>query len=573
VRLLATSRFLSDIVDEFKDSGRLEIRASDDDVRQFVAGQIDRLPGCIRRSSELQKMVQDGIAEAVDGMYVFSSALFQRADWRVARFLLGRLHTDSLLDKKTAKHVKTALARLSKGSAALDDAYRDAIQRIESQLPGDSQQARKVLSWITHAQRPLSTVELCSALAVEPAEEEIDSENIPYIEDIVSVCAGLIAVDEESSIIRLVHYTTQEFFDRIRDAWIPGAQLDIASTCLTCLSFAALRSYSYYDEHCLEQNPFLGYAAQYWGQHTLTVQEELSELACSFLRDEALVNNAARLSAKLHDRYLAPRDGNTGLHVTAQCGWHSLVSKLLSISGEEILHAIEARDGHGRTALSLAAEHGHESVVELLLDNGADIHAQRGPYGDALQTAAYNGHEKVMGLLLGRGANINAKGGTYGNALQTASLKGHTSIVKLLLENGAYINAGGEEYGNALQAATFNGHTPVVKPLLSKGADLHAQSGRWGYALHAASAEGHEHLIQFLLTTGADINAQGRELGTALQVASLNGRKRVVEFLLSHGADINARGGEYDTALQAASCRGNQEIVRMLIDNGADVNA
>jgi hypothetical protein len=80
VRLLATSRFLSDIVDEFKDSGRLEIRASDDDVRQFVAGQIDRLPGCIRRSSELQKMVQDGIAEAVDGMYVFSSALFQRAD-------------------------------------------------------------------------------------------------------------------------------------------------------------------------------------------------------------------------------------------------------------------------------------------------------------------------------------------------------------------------------------------------------------------------------------------------------------------------------------------------------------
>jgi hypothetical protein len=49
-------------------------------VRQFVAGQIDRLPGCIRRSSELQKMVQDGIAEAVDGMYVFSSALFQRAD-------------------------------------------------------------------------------------------------------------------------------------------------------------------------------------------------------------------------------------------------------------------------------------------------------------------------------------------------------------------------------------------------------------------------------------------------------------------------------------------------------------
>jgi len=38
VRLLATSRFLLDIVDEFKDAERLEIRASDEDVRRFITG-------------------------------------------------------------------------------------------------------------------------------------------------------------------------------------------------------------------------------------------------------------------------------------------------------------------------------------------------------------------------------------------------------------------------------------------------------------------------------------------------------------------------------------------------------
>jgi hypothetical protein len=62
------------------------------------------------------------------------------------RFLLARLHTDSLLDKRTPKDVKSTLSRLSKGSAALGNAYKEAIQRIEGQLSGDYEQAKKVLS-------------------------------------------------------------------------------------------------------------------------------------------------------------------------------------------------------------------------------------------------------------------------------------------------------------------------------------------------------------------------------------------------------------------------------------------
>jgi len=75
VRFLATSRFLPDIIDEFKDSGRLEVQASDGDVRRFVAGQVHRLPNCIQREHELQMLVQDKIAESVDGMCVSCSTL------------------------------------------------------------------------------------------------------------------------------------------------------------------------------------------------------------------------------------------------------------------------------------------------------------------------------------------------------------------------------------------------------------------------------------------------------------------------------------------------------------------
>lgn len=68
VRLMATSRVLPDIMHEFSAALRLDIRASDADVKQFVAGQIDRLPNCIKRDKMLQEMVQEKIMEGVGGM-------------------------------------------------------------------------------------------------------------------------------------------------------------------------------------------------------------------------------------------------------------------------------------------------------------------------------------------------------------------------------------------------------------------------------------------------------------------------------------------------------------------------
>jgi Cdc6-like AAA superfamily ATPase len=75
LRLMTTSRLIPDIVQEFDGMSILEIRASDADVQQFVAGQIYRLPKCIQRDKKLQGSVQDKIVEAVDGMYVIRTPL------------------------------------------------------------------------------------------------------------------------------------------------------------------------------------------------------------------------------------------------------------------------------------------------------------------------------------------------------------------------------------------------------------------------------------------------------------------------------------------------------------------
>jgi hypothetical protein len=77
---------------------------------------------------------------------------------------------------------------------------------------------------------------------VEIGESGLDEENLPKIKDMISVCVGLVTVDEESNIIRLVHYTTKEYFERTWNSWFPNAQRDITATCVTNLSFDAFET-------------------------------------------------------------------------------------------------------------------------------------------------------------------------------------------------------------------------------------------------------------------------------------------------------------------------------------------
>jgi ankyrin repeat protein len=51
--------------------------------------------------------------------------------------------------------------------------------------------------------------------------------------------------------------------------------------------------------------------------------------------------------------------------------------------------------------------------------------------------ASVRGYDKVVQLLVDNGADVNAQGGKYGNALYAASGRGYEEVVQLLLEQGA----------------------------------------------------------------------------------------------------------------------------------------
>jgi ankyrin repeat protein len=142
-------------------------------------------------------------------------------------------------------------------------------------------------------------------------------------------------------------------------------------------------------EERLRESEFLDYAAKHWGEHTATVEDQIRELACSFLSHGKLVSCATQVLSCPTYRYENysqeyPKD-STGLHLTARFGLSIVLEAMLPSQEKETALALERRDSDGHTLLYLAAEHGHQRMVKLLLDKGADVNAQGGYYGNALQ--------------------------------------------------------------------------------------------------------------------------------------------------------------------------------------------
>jgi hypothetical protein len=158
-----------------------------------------------------------------------------------------------------------ALDKLATGSEAYDRAYDSAMDRIRSQVPDQTELARKSLAFLTCAQRPLSTLDLREALGVEVNEPELDPDNYPDVEDVVASCLGLVTVDEDSSIIRLVHYTTQEYLERTLDTWYPDAEAMIAYVCVSYLCLKNFPDPTHLSPE--EDSAWYAYAAINWAHH------------------------------------------------------------------------------------------------------------------------------------------------------------------------------------------------------------------------------------------------------------------------------------------------------------------
>jgi len=93
-------------------------------------------------------------------------------------------------------------------------------------------------------------------------------------------------------------------------------------------------------------------------------------------------------------------------------------------------------NAHGEQALMHAAWKGQRAAVEWLLAHGAQVN-RAGDEWSALHYAVFAGHEDLVRLLLERGADVNARAPNGSSVLMMAAREGHASLAELLLAHGA----------------------------------------------------------------------------------------------------------------------------------------
>ncbi len=440
----------------------------------------------------------------------------------MSRFLVAALQIDRIFATRTIKGIKSALTSMPR---ELDELYRQTLERIQKQASDDGLLGMRILSWITHAKRPLSVDELRHGLAVEynndEGEEELsnefDKENLLSAGDLVDVCAGLVVIDSTSEVIRLVHYTTQEYFDKTRLHLFKNAEVDISRACLAYLSYDSVMDLGNQGSMrtALRFHPFLDYALHYWFSHVKSVL--LAETL-----DTVFVKVVSRF--KSSDRLP---------NATA-----------ILLKGSPVGNSwMEDRDRESTTFhLEAASSMGLEELVTVLLD---------------LSTGPCPGLDSSLAL---------------------ASSAGDLVVVKLLVQNGAPIDSVSEDpldsdmTNSVLELACYWGRSSVAKFLIENGVDIQATSSSSRPPLHSAAQPGWLKVVELLLDRGADASAKNNKGDTALHFAAKFGRLKVVKRLSDRGADASAKNNEGDTALHFAAKFSRLKVVKRLLDMGADAS-
>lgn len=276
---------------------------------------------------------------------------------------------------------------------------------------------------------------------------------------------------------------------------------------------------------------------------------------------------------------------------------------------------VDSRDINNRTPLHYAVQNGFPSIVQFLVEAGADVNAETLLYTDTpyLCLALENMHQEIVVCLIKCGANISHKG-LKRTLLHTACRMGWLNAVQSLVDRKVNVNirdwCGGTplftaiEYSQwvifdffvkaganlkrsdfekmtLLHQACQTGFIEVIQSLVDSGLDINAKTRDGETPLFIAAKFSHIDIFDFLLEAGADVDVkipqkwyhlEDVEEWKVFQHASFKGWSDVVMSLIKHEIDINVKTVKGDTPLHLSLRNNNLEIVKHLLEAGADCN-
>ena len=493
------------------------------------------------------------------------------ADFNLCRFLLARLTFDSLVGYKTPRAIKDSLHKLSRGAGSLDSAYHGAMKRIENQDQFSRDLAIRTLSWITQGQRLLSVAEIQQAVAIELGDPDLDPDSTVDCDDIISACTGLVTRghDSRGEILRLIHYTTKEYFERTKTMHFPKVQEYLASACLTYLlfdvfsgavcpprqddvrdvdsdtgvgnkarevfCFGCKRCWTaeqheaepkevngiwelkfYNKDPCFylrrKQYPFFEYAVSHWGHHAERCDDEAIQILTeTFLDDTRRVSGMFCYS--IYDESFI-NDGRSPYDGRFFNDGRSPYDTL----------RLDSQDLNTGSAIQLVAYLGLTKLVSQRLEDGSEPDVEDKCGRTPLFWAVYMCHEDVVKLLTAReDVNPNVRDWTGRTPLMVAIIMENTVIVELLLA--------------------------------CKNVELNAKDGSWAlsYAI-LQNADGLQIVKLLLACDHIDVNAISMKGMTSLMIAIDCCNVESTRLLLARDdIQVNAMDDKGKTALHVAA--------------------
>ena len=452
----------------------------------------------------------------------------------------------------------------------LGDAYGATLNRIRGQGGEKSRLGMATLMWISHSERPLKANELCHALAVEIGSPNLNTDNVPSIGTLLACCQGLVAVDKETSTVRLIHFTLQEYL-RAHPHLFSTAHSTMAETCLSYLNSRQVKALPINPFPDLQDTPFLEYSSLYWGIHAKRGLSDCAKLLALQLFNSHNPHISMRILLEEQGWYRDDPDRLSlfsGLHCASFFGIVDIIASLVEVEGCDI----NQKDCVGNTPLLWAALNGHEGVVKILLEQD-HVSPDRPDRDDQtpLGHAARYGHEGIVKILLERDDIDPGKPGSWDQTpLSFAAENGHEGVVKILLKRDDIdpdkLSGRGQ---TPLTFAAKNGHEGVVKILLEQDHVSPDRPNRDGQTpLGYAAQRGHEGVVKILLERDdIDPDKLGGWGQTPLSFAAENGHEGVVRILLERDdVDPDKPNNWCQTPLSFAAGEGHEGMVKTLLE-------
>ncbi|KAL7782062.1 ankyrin repeat-containing domain protein [Trichoderma afarasin] len=260
----------------------------------------------------------------------------------------------------------------------------------------------------------------------------------------------------------------------------------------------------------------------------------------------------------------------TFLSLAAERGHEAVVDLLLAHHGIEA----DTKDIDGRTPLSWAAEKGHSTIAEMLLArNDVAPDSKDMDERTPLSWAAEQGHGFVVQMLLAcNDVDADSVDKSQRTPLSRAAKKGHKIIVDMLIQHNVIANSKDEHGRTPLWLAAEQGHEEILELLLALDNGEADESDRYGRTpLSRAAGRGRDTIVKLLLNRNiAEADSKDQYNRTPLSWAARHGHDSIVELLLErHDVEPDSKDSDGRTPLSWAAWHGQHNVVKLLLDHNS----